>query len=311
MEAFINRLKKVNKHIAKWAKRNEINAYRIYDWDIPEFPFCIDQYNDCLHIAEYASNKKMTPEEADAFITQAVHTISDTLQTPVENIFLKQRRRLDRRNEQYEKVAVKQERSIVKEQGLQFYVNLSDYLDTGLFLDHRPLRAVFQQEAMGKKVLNLFAYTGAFSVYAAAGGAEKVTTVDLSNTYIQWAQDNFNLNQLATNKHAFIVMDTMEYLKSLGKDEMFDLIFVDPPVFSNSSKLKKGTWDTQRDHAAMLQLILQHTNPGGTVYFSNNLRSFQPHFDTLKVTSISDISAATIPEDFRNKAIHWCWKIIK
>lgn len=311
MEAFINRLKKVNKHIAKWAKRNQIDAYRIYDWDIPEFPFCVDQYNNCLHVAEYASNKKLTPEESDAFITQALHAISDTLQIPIENIYLKQRRKLDRRNEQYEKVATQQERQIVQEQGLQFHINLSDYLDTGLFLDHRPLRNVFRSESKGKKVLNLFAYTGAFSVYAAAGGASQVTTVDLSNTYIQWAKDNFQLNNLDTSAHNFVVMDTMEFLKQLDPNESFDLIFVDPPVFSNSSKLKKGTWDTQRDHAAMLQILLQHTQPGGVIYFSNNLRTFVPNFQKLQAASIVDITAQTIPEDFRNKQIHWCWKIIK
>ncbi len=311
MEAFFNRLKKIEKHQKKWAKRNGIQAYRIYDWDIPEFPFCVDRYDTFLHVAEYASNKKMTDEESVAFITESVHTIGNALDTPVDNIFFKQRRRLDRRNEQYEKVAAMKERMVVVENNLKFYVNLSDYLDTGLFLDHRPLRAVFGKEATDKKVLNLFSYTGAFSVYAAAGGASQVTTVDLSNTYIQWAQDNFELNNLSVSAHEFIVKDTMEYLKSLPEEPLFDLVFVDPPVFSNSSKLKKGTWDTQRDHVAMLQLILQRTKDDGIIYFSNNLRSFQPQFERLKASSITDITLQTIPEDFRNKQIHWCWRIVK
>lgn len=311
MEAFKNRLKKVNKHISKWAKRNNITCYRIYDWDIPEFPFCVDRYDGNLHVAEYASNHKFTETEHQDFITLATQTIADALETPLQAIYVKQRRKLDRRNEQYEKVATEQKKMIVQESGLSFMVNLSDYLDTGLFLDHRPLRQVFKQEAKNKRVLNLFSYTGAFSVHAAAGGAAKVTTVDLSTTYINWAKDNFELNQLPIEPHEFFVMDTMEYLKALPVAPLFDLVFVDPPVFSNSSKLKKCTWDTQRDHAFMLHQILERMAPGGIVYFSNNLRTFKPDFSRLQASHIEDIREATIPEDFRNKYIHWCWKIVK
>lgn len=313
MEAFFNRLKKVDKHISKWAKRNEITCFRVYDNDIPEFPFCVDRYDEYLHVSEYASKHKFIDDDHhDSWIQEAITAISEALKVPAENIFMKQRKRLDRRNEQYEKVDTTKEKMVVSEGGLKFYVNLKDYLDTGLFLDHRPLRQVFRKEAKKMRVLNLFSYTGAFSVYAAAGGAEKVTTVDLSNTYIDWAKDNFTLNALDVNAHEFLVQDTMEYLKSLPKDEpLFDLVFVDPPVFSNSSKLKKGTWDTQRDHAFMLYQIMQVLEPGGIIYFSNNLRTFEPDFSRLKATSIEDIREATIPEDFRNKYIHWCWKIIK
>lgn len=311
MEAFYNRLVKVSRHIGKWAKRNDIMCYRIFDHDIPEFPFCVDRYGDYLHVAEYASRFKFVDEEAhEQWLSEAVGVISNALQVPEDHIFMKQRKRLDRRNEQYEKVDASAERMIVAEGGLRFYVNLKDYLDTGLFLDHRPLRTQFGREAKKMRVLNLFAYTGAFSVYAAAGGAEKVTTVDLSNTYINWARDNFKLNNLDADSHEFIVMDTMQYLKSLPAAPLFDLVFVDPPVFSNSTRLK-GTWDTQRDHAHLLQLLLGVMEPGGVIYFSNNLRTFQPQFDRLKVTSIEDVRLQTIPEDFRNQHIHWCWKIIK
>jgi 23S rRNA (cytosine1962-C5)-methyltransferase len=313
MEALYNRIVKVNRHISKWAKRNNVTCYRIFDHDIPEYPFCIDKYNDFLHVAEYASkNKFIDEDEHQQWLTSAITTIGNALQLPTEHIFLKQRKKIDRRNEQYEKIASNNERMIVTENDLKFHVNLQDYLDTGLFLDHRPLRQTFKKEANKMRVLNLFAYTGAFSVYAAMGNAEKVTTVDLSNTYIQWAKDNFLLNNLDINAHDFVVMDTMEYLKSLKKDEpLFDLVFVDPPVFSNSSKLKKGTWDTQRDHTTLLHLILQVLEPGGIIYFSNNLKSFTPEFERLEATSIEDIREQTIPEDFRNKYIHWCWKIIK
>lgn len=313
MDAFFNRLKKVDKHIGKWAKRNNITCYRVYDVDIPEFPFCIDRYDEYLHVAEYASKYRFVDDdEHDKWIAIALETISEALSVHTDNIFMKQRKKLARRNEQYEKVATTQEKMVVTEDGLKFYVNLKDYLDTGLFLDHRPLRKEFRQLSAGKRVLNLFAYTGAFSVYAAAGGATKVTTVDLSNTYIDWAKENFVLNELDIAPHEFLVQDTMEFLKNLPKETpLFDLVFVDPPVFSNSSKLKKGTWDTQRDHALMLHLILQVVAPGGVVYFSNNLRSFEPQFDRLGASAIEDIRAQTIPEDFRNKYIHWCWKITK
>ena len=311
MEAFYNRLVKVDRHISKWARRNDIMCYRIFDHDIPEFPFCVDRYGDYLHVAEYASRFKFADEAAhEQWIQEAVSVLSEALNVAPDHIFMKQRKRLDRRNEQYEKVDSSSEKMIVTEGGLRFYVNLKDYLDTGLFLDHRPLRAQFGKEAKKMQVLNLFAYTGAFSVYAAAGGAKKVTTVDLSNTYINWARENFELNGLDVSAHEFIVMDTMQYLKSLPAEPLFDLVFVDPPVFSNSTRLK-GTWDTQRDHAYMLQLLLGVMEPGGIIYFSNNLRTFQPQFERLNATSIEDIRARTIPEDFRNQYIHWCWRIIK
>lgn len=310
MQSFANRLQKVNRHISKWAKRQGITCYRIYDLDMPEFPFCIDRYESCLHIAEYKANHHLDEQEHEAWLQQCLEVIASTLETPQEQIFLKERRRLARRSEQYEKVAEESHRMIVHEQGLQFRVNLTDYLDTGLFLDHRPLRNIFREEASGKQVLNLFAYTGAFSVYAAAGNAAGVTTVDLSNTYLQWARENMQLNGLLDDaRHFFHQGDSMEFLKS-SPDSRYDLVFVDPPAFSNSKKMK-GTWDTQRDHPTLLHLILQQMNPGGVIYFSNNLRQFEPRFERLGAASIKDISLQTIPEDFRNKKIHYCYRIVR
>lgn len=355
MQSFANRLQKVNRHISKWAKRQGITCYRIYDMDMPEFPFCIDRYEDNLHIAEYKANHRMTDEEHDEWLEACMQVISETLQTSHEQIYLKERRRLSRRTEQYEKVSVESKKVVVHEQGLRFKVNLTDYLDTGLFLDHRPLRKTFMEEAAGKHVLNLFAYTGAFSVYAAAGKASTVTTVDLSNTYIQWSIENMELNGLLDReKHIFIQSDVMDFLKksdnvapgaeentasdgrkngvslnpenitaddsvsaqhfqpqpSGPKPQQYDLVFVDPPAFSNSKRLK-GTWDTQRDHPTLLHLILKLVKPGGIVYFSNNLRNFSPDFEKLQVREIKDISLQTIPEDFRNKKIHYCYRIVK
>lgn len=310
MQSFANRLQKVNRHISRWARRQGIACYRIYDLDMPEFPFCIDRYGDYLHIAEYKANHRLREEEHDAWLQECLDVIATSLDVLPEHIFLKERRRLSRRTEQYEKVAQESKLLEVEEQGLRFRVNLSDYLDTGLFLDHRPLRKIFGEEAEGKNVLNLFAYTGAFSVYAARGNARSVTTVDLSNTYLQWARENMILNNLLDEeKHHFIQSDIMDFLK--GPQELsYDLVFVDPPAFSNSKRMK-GTWDTQRDHPALLHFLLKTVSPGGIVYFSNNLRQFEPRFEKLGAASVKDISLQTIPEDFRNKKIHHCYRIIK
>ena len=310
MESFANRLQKVNRHIAKWAKRQGISCYRIYDMDMPEFPFCIDRYDDYLHIAEYKANHKMSDEEHDEWLQNCMTVIAETLQILPDNIFLKERRRLSRRTEQYEKVSIESKKVVVAENGLKFWVNLTDYLDTGLFLDHRPLRKIFREEAKDKNVLNLFSYTSAFTIYAANGEAASTTSVDLSNTYVQWSKDNMELNDLLDEeRHSFLQGDVMEFLKAYD-GPLFDLVFVDPPAFSNSKKMK-GTWDTQRDHPALLHLILKIAKPGAVIYFSNNLRQFTPIFDKLQATSIKDISLATIPEDFRNKKIHYCYKIVK
>lgn len=310
MEPFANRLQKVNRHITKWAKRQGITCYRIYDNDMPEFPFCIDRYDNFLHIAEYKANHRMTDEEHDAWLEDCMAVIATTLQVAPEDIYLKERRRLSRRTEQYEKVSIESKKVVVQENGLKFRINLTDYLDTGLFLDHRPLRKIFMEEAKDKNVLNLFAYTSAFSVYAAAGQSAAVTSVDLSNTYMLWSKDNMELNDLLDEqRHTFIQRDVMDFLKNYD-GPLFDLVFVDPPAFSNSKKMK-GTWDTQRDHPVLLHLIMKWVRPGGTVYFSNNLRQFSPDFSKLAVTSIKDISLQTIPEDFRNKKIHYCYKIVR
>lgn len=307
MEAFANRLKKNYKHIAKWAKRNAISCYRVYDNDIPEFPFCVDIYEDCVHVSAYL-NRYQNVEAQDEQVTAAGMLIVEVFDVPANKIFVKHRKVLARREEQYEKVAAERQRMEAHENGLKFWVNLSDYLDTGLFLDHRPLRSRFLDIAKGKNVLNLFAYTGSFSVYAKAAGAKKVCTVDLSQTYIQWSKDNFELNGFEVAETDFVQADVMTFLKAESQAK-FDLVIVDPPSFSNSKRMK-GTWDTQRDHPTMLHLLLKHCNPGATIYFSNNFRNFEPDFSRLKVKVVNDISAATIPEDFRNKQIHKCYEIV-
>ena len=310
MEALVNRIKKNYKHLRKWAARNEISCYRIYDHDIPEYPFCVDIYGDDLHISEYFFYSRLSDEDYEEWMQSCIESIAEILDISGDRIFLKRRKRMDHKSQQYEKVDKAQVTRIVNECGLQFKVNLSDYLDTGLFLDHRPLRQEVRATAAGKSVLNLFAYTGSFSVYAAAGDAAQVTTVDLSNTYLNWAKENLELNNLYdASKHQFIAIDTMAFLKETPT-QLYDMVIVDPPSFSNSRKFK-GVWDVQRDHPTMLYHLLKHVKPGGVVYFSNNFRNFEPDFSRLGATSTEDISLKTIPEDFRNKRIHVCYKIIK
>jgi len=307
MEAFANRLRKNYRHISKWAERNKVQCYRVYDHDIPEYPYCIDIYADCLHMAGYLS-RRVDIALQDAQLQEAGMLAAKVLQIPDDKVFIKKRRVLARREEQYEKFAQERHRMVVSEGGLKFWVNLTDYLDTGLFLDHRPLRARFREEAAGKEVLNLFAYTGSFSVFARHGGATGVTTVDLSHTYVQWAKDNFEVNGFDIERDEFVASDVMSFLKA-EPSKLYDLVIVDPPSFSNSKRMK-GTWDTQRDHPTMLYLLCKHCKPGAKIYFSNNFRNFQPDFNRLRVRSIQDISLATIPEDFRNKNIHKCYEII-
>lgn len=301
MSDFRNRLTKVYKHISKWAKRNGITCYRIYDWDIPGHPLVIDAYGEYIHISEYKTRHQLNDDEYDAWWNTCLQDCSEVLSVPVKNIFVKRRERHDHKQTQYEKFSENSFITWQKESNLEFKINLTDYLDTGLFLDHRPMRKMVFEESKDKRVLNLFSYTGSFSVYAAAGGASKVTTVDLSNTYINWAKENFKRNNIPLNNHEFNVQDTMEFLKE--NKQTFDLVVTDPPSFSNSKKMK-GTWDTQRDHRKMLHLIYQKLAPGGVVYFSNNFRSFIPDIEGLGYKTVQEITQKTIPEDYRNKKIH-------
>ena len=227
-----------------------------------------------------------------------------------ENVYIKQRKRKANRHDQYEKTASKQEYFTVVENGLKFLVNLTDYLDTGLFLDHRITRKMVYDQCTGKRVLNLFAYTGSFSVYAAAAKAESVTTIDLSKTYLQWAEDNFAINLLKNKEqHHFIHADVKQYLKKL-KPNSFDLVVMDPPTFSNSKRMKDFL-DIQRDHVELLNDVLHAVSTGGTVFFSTNYTKFIMEHDKIIASSIKDITRATTPFDFEGKLKRWCYRIEK
>lgn len=287
-----------------------ISCYRLYDKDLPEFPVSIDLYNSRVCVSEYKAKHNLTEEEHLDWLEGTVKVIADVLQLNDEQIYTKERRRKSDRQAQYQKTAEQKEFFEVQENELNFLVNLSDYLDTGLFLDHRTTRKMVMDEAKNKKVLNLFAYTGSFSVYAAAGGAEEVITVDLSNTYIDWARKNFEANFLIDpKKYKFEVADVKQYLHTLTPNT-FDLVVMDPPTFSNSKKMKDFL-DIQQDHAELLNQTLKAMKPGGVLYFSNNARKFELQEAAIQASVIKDITKATTPFDFEGKLLRWCWRIIK
>ncbi len=307
---FENRLMKVFKHKYKIAKKQNITCWRVYDHDLPEFPFCIDLYEDKVYLAEYQRRHQMTEEQHTEWLEACVALISKYLGIANENIYIKERKRKANRNNQYEKTGDTKQYFTVTENGLKFLVNLTDYLDTGLFLDHRITRQMVRNEAGDKRVLNLFAYTGSFSVYAAAGKAASVTTIDLSKTYLQWAQDNFSINRLKNaDAFHFIHADVKQYLKTLPPNS-FDLVIMDPPTFSNSKRMK-DILDIQRDHVELLNDVLTALPTGGKIYFSTNFTRFVIDKDNIKAAAIKDITRATTPFDFEGKLKRWCYLIVK
>lgn len=309
---FENRLVKVYKHTGKLAKRQQITCYRVYDHDLPEFPFCIELYEDKVYLAEYLRRHGMDDEAHEAWLDECLEVISKVLSVPSDHIYVRQRKRMSHRGgqDQYEKIGVEKEFFTATENNLKFLVNLTDYLDTGLFLDHRITRKMVQEQCAGKRVLNLFCYTGSFSVYAAAGNAASVTSVDLSKTYLTWGEDNFAANQLSgPGKYHFIHADVKQYLKTLQPDQ-FDLVVMDPPTFSNSKRMKDFL-DIQRDHTELINDVLATLTPGGVLYFSTNYTKFILDAENIHATDIKDITRATTPFDFEGKLKRWCYKIIK
>lgn len=304
-----NRLVKVFKHLRKTARRQNITCYRVYDDDIPEFPFSIELYEDHVYVAEYHRQHGMEEEEHERWLDSSLEVIAKVLETAPEKIWVKQRQRKASRQDQYEKLSFESHEMVAHEAGLSFKVNLSDYLDTGLFLDHRITRGMVKNEAAGKKVLNLFCYTGSFSVYAAAGGATRITSVDLSKTYLAWGEENMKLNGFDPAKYEFVHADVLQYLDTLPANE-YDIVVLDPPTFSNSKRMKDFL-DIQRDHVMILNKVLNATRPGGIVYFSNNYRRFVLETEQINATEIKDITAQTIPFDFQQKLIRKCYRITR
>ncbi|WP_017445346.1 bifunctional 23S rRNA (guanine(2069)-N(7))-methyltransferase RlmK/23S rRNA (guanine(2445)-N(2))-methyltransferase RlmL [Gayadomonas joobiniege] len=297
---FQNRLKKNFKQVSKLARKADTDCYRVYDADLPNYNVAIDIYQDHLVIQEYAAPKNIALEKTQARLQDVLITAPWVLDMDPNKVSLKVRQR-QKGSQQYTKRDERGEFIVVNENKAQFYVNLYDYLDTGLFLDHRDMRALIQKESQDKKVLNLFSYTCSVSVHAVLGGATQVTSVDLSKKYLEWGERNFELNNIKTAWHQFVAMDGIEYLRR--NREKFDLIFIDPPSFSNSKKLDHD-FDVQRDHLAMLEMAKKQLNPGGTIYFSNNLRSFKLDEAGLAEAGLvaKDLSKQTLPFDFKRRA---------
>lgn len=312
-EPFANRLRKNLSKFKKWAQQSDLEAYRLYDRDMPEYAFAVDWYagSVVLHYFDRRSQPKLYTAEHDEVrakqeIDAALEAVEQVCAVSRDQIFLKRRKQRDD-GEQYEKLQTKGATKIVREQGLQFHVNLSDYLDTGLFLDHRITRKMVREMSNEKRVLNLFAYTGAISVYASAGGAKEVVTVDMSNTYLDWARENFRINGISEQANPLIRADVLKYLRdNKESNSLFDLIIVNPPSFSNSKKME-GFFDVQMHHKDLLLDCECLLKPGGKILFSNNLRTFKLDGEIEREWRVEDISVKTIPADFRNDRIHKAW----
>jgi len=300
MDMLANRVRKNARHLGKWAKRDGVTCWRVYDRDIPEIPITVDTYEGALVINDYRAFER---DDSEAWLDAAVAAVQGALEAT--EVFVKRRERLSHHaaGEQYERQADRRAWRTVGEAGHKFRVNLSDYVDTGLFLDHRITRARATAEP-ARTMLNLFAYTGAFSVYAAAAGMQ-TTTVDLSNTYLEWAGENLALNQLTGE---LIRADVREFLASARRaGRRWDLVVVDPPTFSNSKRMD-GTFDIQRDHAALLDDVLAVCS--GVVWFSTNRRRFKLELPDPSLV-IADMTRATIPPDFRDQKIHHAYRITR
>jgi 23S rRNA (guanine2445-N2)-methyltransferase / 23S rRNA (guanine2069-N7)-methyltransferase len=308
-EIFENRLRKTQRHLRRWPKRRGITCFRLYDRDIPEIPLVVDRYESCLHIAEYERPHDRTPAEHADWLDLMRRTAAKVLEIAPEHVFFKHRRP-QRGNDQYGRISREAKVFRVQEGGLTFEVNLSDYLDTGLFLDHRQTRAMVREEASGRRFLNLFAYTGSFTAYAADGEAATTTTVDSSTTYLDWAQRNMRLNGFDGKRHSFHRADALAFVEQLPEEPLFDLAVVDPPTFSNSKQMDED-WRIDRDHSRLLHALASRLSAGGVVYFSTNFRRFKIDQTLNTEYDLREISRQTVPEDFRNKRIHRCWRMVK
>ncbi|MBP5441985.1 MAG: class I SAM-dependent methyltransferase [Treponema sp.] len=363
---FANRLTKQYRILRKWARKNRVSCYRLYDRDIPEIPLCLDMYtfvpegvrdkhqnliqlqeqnaaisqNDAysnqilreekdrtyIHMYLYERPYEKDPEEERLWLGEMVKTASQTLEIEESHIITKTRKKLsgneNGRTEQYDKIeGVEIVKGIVQEQGQLFYVNLSEYLDTGLFFDHRPLRDMVRSSCAGKSVLNLFCYTGSFSVYAAEGKARRVESVDMSKTYLEWAKENMRLNGFEEGeKYVFTRQDAVGFINQKNAEvpnkegtNRFDIIILDPPTFSNS-KRTDTTLDINRDWSVLVNKCLNILKPKGILYFSTNSRRLSFDSSLLNCPShgeidVRDISGQTVPEDYRNAKIHRTWKM--
>ena len=305
---FVNRLRKNLRHLSRWAEREGVSCYRLYDADLPEYAVAVDRYEQWLHVQEYAPPPTVDSAKARERLEQVMATLPAVLEIPPDHIFLKVRQRQKGAN-QYQKQAAQGRFHEVREGSARLLVNFSDYLDTGLFLDHRITRQMLREQASGRRFLNLFGYTGAATVHAALGGAAQTTTVDLSATYLDWARRNLELNGIRGSRHELIQADCRQWL--IWARDRYDLIFLDPPTFSNSKRLEE-TFDVQRDHVELIRRTLRVLAPDGVLIFSTNARQFRLDAAALADLHLEDWSRRTLSPDFaRDPKIHQCWRLTR
>ncbi len=301
-----NRLEKNYKKLQAWAEKYKIEAYRLYDRDIPEFPFIVDRYKNQFVIYD----KSQRIDEEKNHLPLLIEALKNLFKVEEASLIIK-RRQVQKGTEQYQKLDEKNEKMQVLENGIPLLVNLHDYLDTGLFLDHRPMRYTILKKSKGHRFLNLFCYTASVSVMAARGGAHTVS-VDMSNTYIEWAQENFRANDLNLTEHKFLTEDVLQFIQHASEwpdyQGSFDSIFLDPPTFSNSKKMD-GDFDVERDQLKLIQQTIQFLKPRGVLYFSNNKRGFKLAAEIQQNYLVKDITKDTIPIDFHDQKIHSCYEI--
>lgn len=304
---FKNSIRKNYKHVRKWAKRTRSNCFRIYDRHVTHYPLAIDYYAGRYCVHYFAPKSAQTPEPAEDIVQTVTDTLSELLGAEPEEIYWRQRYRRDKM-QQYEKQAEEKEFFVVYEHGVPFWINLTDYLDTGLFLDHRQTRQIVAKASIGKRLLNLFAYTCSFSVHAAVAGAASTHSVDLSNTYTDWGLRNLRLNQQPRAKHSVERADCLKFLKEARQKSCYDVIVIDPPTISRSKKMQ-GMFDIAEHYPELISGALELLAPGGLIYFSTNSRQFSFDKALFPDYSIQDISDKTRPFDFRDSKIHQCWRI--
>ncbi len=311
----LNRLRKNRAKLKRFLSTQQVSCYRLYDADLPEYNAAIDVYDDKLHIQEYRAPKSIDPKLANRRLKEIERAAAGLLQLPLDNVFVKQRRQ-QKGDWQYESQGrgldgqiVDKRFYVIQEGGRKFRINLQDYLDTGLFLDHRKTRQMIADLSDNKRMLNLFCYTGSVSVYSASAGATETVNVDMSNTYLNWAKENFKLNKIDLTNHQFIRDDSLKWIadaKTMG--EKFDLIFLDPPTFSNSKKME-GHFDVQADHVELIESCIELLSAKGTLIFSNNFSQFKMQFQTREGCKVTEITRQTTSQDYLRKPLHKSWKI--
>jgi 23S rRNA (guanine2445-N2)-methyltransferase / 23S rRNA (guanine2069-N7)-methyltransferase len=304
-QMFANRLRKNIKRLSKWKNKNDIECYRVYDADMPEYSVAVDCYGSAVHIAEYIAPATISEEDAERRLREVIEAVSQVFSVSAGNIAIKERRR-QRGKDQYQRQAPRNSFMELREGQAKVLVNLYDYLDTGLFLDHRPVRLDIAARARGKRFLNLFSYTGVASVQAGVGGARFTTSVDMSKTYLQWARRNLSLNGLSESRHRTEHADCRKWLKEC--EDQYDLILLDPPTFSNSKRMD-DVLDTQRDHAELINDAMRCLAPDGVLIFSTNKRDFILDNSVVENYKVEDKTRWSLDEDFSRggKPIHYCW----